>query len=55
MTHLCGGGAGDEFAKRAFRLTDGQRCGDHESGVSRAHQCYEEWFDRLARNGDERN
>jgi hypothetical protein len=28
LIHLCGAGAGDEFAGRGFRLTDGQRCGD---------------------------
>ncbi|MGO9931986.1 MAG: lytic transglycosylase domain-containing protein [Steroidobacteraceae bacterium] len=30
MIHLCGAGAGDEYAKRGFRLPAGQRCGDHE-------------------------
>ncbi len=30
LVHLCGAGAGDEYAKRGFRLLDGQRCGDHE-------------------------
>jgi hypothetical protein len=29
LIHLCGAGAGDEFARRGFRLSDGQRCGDH--------------------------
>jgi hypothetical protein len=28
LIHLCGAGAGDEFARRRFRLEDGQRCGD---------------------------
>ncbi|HEY2676461.1 MAG TPA: hypothetical protein VGI65_05795 [Steroidobacteraceae bacterium] len=28
LIHLCGAGAGDEFARRGFRLTEGQRCGD---------------------------
>jgi hypothetical protein len=31
MTHLCGAGAADEYAKRGFRLGAGQRCGDHET------------------------
>jgi hypothetical protein len=31
MIHLCGAGAADEYAKRGFRLTAGQRCGDHET------------------------
>jgi hypothetical protein len=33
LIHLCGAGAGEEYARRAFRLTDGQRCGDHEARV----------------------
>jgi len=31
LIHLCGAGAGDEYAKRGFRLAAGQRCGDHEA------------------------
>ncbi len=30
VIHLCGAGAGDSYAKRSFRLTPGQRCGDHD-------------------------
>jgi hypothetical protein len=30
VIHLCGVGPGDDFARRGFRLTPGQRCGDHE-------------------------
>jgi hypothetical protein len=30
LVHLCGGGTGDGYARRGFRLTDGQRCGDHD-------------------------
>jgi hypothetical protein len=30
VIHLCGAGAGDAFARRGFRLTREQRCGDHE-------------------------
>jgi hypothetical protein len=33
VIHLCGAGAGDEFARRGFRLIEGQRCGDHEARV----------------------
>lgn len=29
IIHLCGGAAGDAYAARGFRLTPGQRCGDH--------------------------
>jgi hypothetical protein len=31
LIHLCGAGAGDEFARRSFRLAEGQRCGDHQA------------------------
>ena len=30
VIHLCGAGAGHEFALRRFRLTSHQRCGDHD-------------------------
>jgi hypothetical protein len=30
VIHLCGPGAGDAYAARKFRLTAGQRCGDHD-------------------------
>jgi hypothetical protein len=33
LIHLCGAGAGEEYARRAFRLAEGQRCGDHEARV----------------------
>jgi hypothetical protein len=33
LIHLCGAGAGEEYVRRGFRLTDGQRCGDHEAHV----------------------
>jgi hypothetical protein len=33
LTHLCGAGAGDAYARRGFRLLPGQRCGDHEARV----------------------
>jgi hypothetical protein len=29
VIHLCGAGAGNAYAARKFRLTEGQRCGDH--------------------------
>jgi len=31
LIHLCGAGAGDAYAKRNFRLADGQRCGEHDA------------------------
>jgi hypothetical protein len=30
LIHLCGAGAGEAYAHRGFRLTPGQRCGDHD-------------------------
>jgi hypothetical protein len=30
VIHLCGAGAGSSFARRGFRVSPGQRCGDHE-------------------------
>jgi hypothetical protein len=32
VIHLCGAGAADGYARRGFRLTAGQRCGDHDVG-----------------------
>jgi hypothetical protein len=31
LTHLCGAGAGDDFARRGFRWLPGQKCGDHDA------------------------
>jgi hypothetical protein len=30
VIHLCGGGGGDAYARRGFRLRIGERCGDHD-------------------------
>jgi hypothetical protein len=30
VIHLCGAGAGEAYARRGLKLTDGQRCGDHD-------------------------
>jgi len=30
LIHLCGAGPGDAYARRGFRLTPGQKCGDHD-------------------------
>jgi len=30
VVHLCGAGAGASYAQRAFRFTEGQRCGAHD-------------------------
>jgi hypothetical protein len=32
IIHLCGAGPGDAYARRGFRLTVRQRCGDHDAG-----------------------
>jgi len=37
VIHLCGAGPGDAYARRGFRLTAGQRCGDHDVGRYLAH------------------
>ncbi len=31
LIHLCGAGAGELYARRGLRLSEGQRCGDHEA------------------------
>jgi Transglycosylase SLT domain len=50
VIHLCGAGAGDDYARRGFRLIDGQRCGDHDVRVYLAHiNEMKSVFDRLAR------
>jgi hypothetical protein len=33
VIHLCGAGAGDLYVRRGLRLTEGQKCGDHEARV----------------------
>jgi hypothetical protein len=33
LIHLCGAGAGNAYAARKFRLTAGQRCGDHDGNA----------------------
>ncbi len=49
VIHLCGAGAGDAYAKRGFRLTAGQRCGDHDVRVYLAQiNAMKRVFTRLA-------
>lgn len=49
LIHLCGAGAGDEYARRGLRLLDGQRCGDHlASGYVERVASMERQFSRLA-------
>lgn len=33
LIHLCGAGAGDAYVRHGFRLTPGQRCGDHDAAA----------------------
>lgn len=49
VIHLCGGSAGEAFARRGFRPAPGQRCGDHDLGayLSRVEGLRRE-FGRLA-------
>jgi hypothetical protein len=50
VIHLCGAVAGDDYARRGFRLIDGQRCGDHDVHVYLARiNTMRGVFDRLAR------
>jgi hypothetical protein len=49
VIHLCGAGPGDAYARRGFRLTAGQRCGDHDVGRYLAHvNAMKREFARLA-------
>jgi len=32
VIHLCGAGGGEVYVRHGFRLTSGQRCGDHDVG-----------------------
>jgi hypothetical protein len=48
LIHLCGAGAGDEFARRRFRLAEGERCGDHQArGYLERVQAMQSVFNRL--------
>ena len=50
VIHLCGAGAGNDYARRGFRLIDGQRCGDHDARAYLARiKEMKGVFDRLAR------
>ena len=49
VIHLCGAGPGDAYARRGFRLTPGQRCGDHDVSRYLAHvNALKRQFARLA-------
>ncbi len=54
LIHLCGAGAGAEYARRGLRLTEGQRCGDHEARVYVARvDTMKKEFARLAAQDEE--
>jgi Transglycosylase SLT domain len=54
LSHLCGAGAGDDFARRGFRWIPGQKCGDHDARayVGRV-MGFERFFESLARKARE--
>ncbi len=33
VIHLCGAAAGEVYARRGFRLAEGERCGDHDAAL----------------------
>ena len=50
LMHLCGVGAADEYVARGFKLTSGQRCGDHlASGYVARVNAMKALFARLAK------
>ncbi len=52
VIHLCGAGAGDAYARRGFRPTPGQRCGDHDlAGYLARVNAMQRVFVRLAAAG----
>src|SRR5437867_2841920 len=52
VIHLCGAGAGEAYARRGFRLTADQRCGDHDVRAYLAHvNSLKQQFVRLAAAG----
>ena len=52
VIHLCGAGPGDAYARRGFRLTPGQKCGDHDVRVYLAQiNTMKRLFSRLAAIG----
>src|SRR5262245_17276947 len=49
VIHLCGGGVGNQYARRGFRFRTGQRCGDHDARRYVAHvNALKREFARLA-------
>jgi len=51
VIHLCGAGTAETYARRGFRLTPGQRCGDQDVGAYLARvNAMKRLFTRLAGN-----
>ena len=49
VIHLCGAGPGDAYARRRFRLTPGQHCGDHDVSRYLSHvNTMKSYFSRLS-------
>lgn len=52
VVHLCGGGAGESYARRGFRFSRGQRCGDHLANrYLSSVNALKRQFSRLATSG----
>jgi len=52
IIHLCGAGGGDGFARRGFKLSPGQKCGDHDARAYLAQiNTMKRLFSRLAAIG----
>ncbi|HSE92690.1 MAG TPA: lytic transglycosylase domain-containing protein [Methylomirabilota bacterium] len=52
VIHLCGAGGGDAYARRGFRVTVDQHCGDHDVGAYLARvNALKRQFGRLAASG----
>ena len=52
LIHLCGASAGDGYARRRFKLTPGQRCGEHAvAGYLARVNAMKRAFKRLAEEG----
>ena len=52
VIHLCGPGAGNSYAKRGFRLTSSQRCGDHKvARYLKKVNMLKKQFEKLAATG----
>ena len=52
IIHLCGAGPGDTYARHGFKLTPGQRCGDHDvKGYLAGVNAMKRQFSRMAEAG----